>query len=171
MVEECQSISGIRGRFLDVAETIACPPELEGKVRHIEDGLLLLKNGHVEWFGDWEEGKDIIPENCPIQHYLDKLIVPGFVDAHIHYPQAEIVGAYGEQLLEWLNNYAFPAEKKYRDETYAAEMADFFIDQLLRNGTTTAAVFCTVHPESVEALFTAAEKIRMRIIAGKVMMD
>ncbi len=171
MVEETQAIFGIRGRFLDVAETIDCPSELEGNIRHIEDGLLLLRNGRIEWFGDWEEGKDTIPENCPIHHYADKLIVPGFVDSHIHYPQAEIVGAYGEQLLEWLNNYAFPAERKYRDEAYAAEMADFFIDQLLRNGTTTAAVFCTVHPESVEALFTAAEKNRMRIIAGKLMMD
>jgi len=99
------------------------------------------------------------------------LIVPGFIDTHIHFPQAEIIGAYGEQLLEWLENYAFPAELQYKDEEYAAKMADFFIDQLLRNGTTTAMVFCTVHPESVEALFSAAEKNNMRIIAGKVLMD
>ncbi|MCK5069463.1 MAG: guanine deaminase [Desulfocapsa sp.] len=171
MIEDEQSFSAIRGQFLDVAGLVDHPSELEEKVRHIQDGLLLLRNGRIEWFGDWQEGKDKVPENITIRTYQDKLIVPGFVDTHIHYPQAEIVGAYGEQLLEWLENYAFSAERKYHDEEYAAQMADFFIDQLLRNGTTTAMVFCSVHPESVEALFSAAEKNNMRMIAGKVMMD
>ncbi|AGF77879.1 guanine deaminase [Desulfocapsa sulfexigens DSM 10523] len=171
MVKESQTTAAIRGQFLDFADVADCPSELADTVRHLKDGLLLLRNGHIEWFGDWEEGRDKIAENCPVHQYPDKLIVPGFIDAHIHYPQAEIVGAHGEQLLEWLENYAFPAERKYQDKAYAAKMADFFIDQLLRNGTTTAMVFCTVHPESVEALFTAAEKQNMRIIAGKIMMD
>ncbi len=166
-----QATSAVRGRFLDVAQAVDSPSELEGSIRFLEDGLLLLNNGHIEWFGEWQAGKQKIPENCTIQSYSDKLIVPGFIDSHTHYPQAEIIGAYGEQLLEWLENYAFPAEKKYQDRAYAAKMAEFFIDQLLRNGTTTALVFCTVHPESVEALFTAAEKQNMRLIAGKVMMD
>jgi len=171
MMKEQQSISAIRGRFLDVSGCADSPSEIEGQVRHLEDGLLLLRNGLIEWFGDWEEGRQKVPENCPVINYPGKLIVPGFVDTHLHYPQAEIMGAYGEQLLEWLENYAFPAEKQYKDEEYAAKMADFFIDQLLRNGTTTAMVFCTVHEESVEALFTAAERKNMRIIAGKVLMD
>lgn len=171
MIETEQSFSAIRGQFLDVAELVDHPSELEEKVRHLEDGLLFIRNGCVEWFGDWQEGKDTIPENVTVRRYRDKLIVPGFVDTHIHYPQAEIMGGYGEQLLEWLKNYAFPAERKYKNEEYAAGMADFFIDQLLRNGTTTAMVFCSVHPQSVEALFSAAEKNNMRIIAGKVMMD
>jgi len=171
MMKEQQSISAIRGRFLDVSGCADSPSEIEGQVRHLEDGLLLLRNGLIEWFGDWEEGRQKVPENCPVINYPGKLIVPGFVDTHLHYPQAEIMGAYGEQLLEWLENYAFPAEKQYKDEEYAAKMADFFIDQLLRNGTTTAMVFCTVHKESVEALFTAAERKNMRIIAGKVLMD
>ncbi|HID03992.1 MAG TPA: guanine deaminase, partial [Desulfobacterales bacterium] len=170
-MKEQQSISAIRGRFLDVSGCADSPSEIEGQVRHLEDGLLLLRNGLIEWFGDWEEGRQKVPENCPVINYPGKLIVPGFVDTHLHYPQAEIMGAYGEQLLEWLENYAFPAEKQYKDEEYAAKMADFFIDQLLRNGTTTAMVFCTVHEESVEALFTAAERKNMRIIAGKVLMD
>ena len=171
MMKEQQSISAIRGRFLDVSGCADSPSEIEGQVRHLEDGLLLLRNGLIEWFGDWEEGRQKVPENCPVINYPGKLIVPGFVDTHLHYPQAEIMGAYGEQLLEWLENYAFPAEKQYKDEEYAAKMADFFIDQLLRNGTTTAMVFCTVHKESVEALFAAAERKNMRIIAGKVLMD
>jgi len=171
MMGGSQSISAIRGQFLDVTKVVDCSSKIEGKVRYLEDGLLLLSNGRIEWFGNWQEGNKKIPENCPIHNYPDKLIVPGFIDTHIHFPQSEIMGAYGEQLLEWLENYAFPTEKQYKDEAYAAKMADFFIDQLLRNGTTTALVFCTVHPESVEALFGAAEKNNMRIIAGKVLMD
>ncbi len=168
---ELQSISAIRGRFFDIAGIVDTPSELEEKVRLLEDGLLLLRNGHMEWFGSWEEGKEKIPENCFVREYSEKLIVPGFIDTHLHYPQAEIMGAHGEQLLEWLENYAFPAEKQYKDRKYAEKMADFFIDQLLRNGTTTALVFCTVHSESVEALFTVAEKNKMRLITGKVLMD
>lgn len=103
--------------------------------------------------------------------YRGKLIVPGFVDTHIHYPQSEMVGAYGEQLLEWLNKHTFPTERRYEDLEYAREMSAFFIKQLLRNGTTTALVFGTVHPQSVDALFEAASHINMRMIAGKVMMD
>jgi len=172
MNRENQSILAVRGQFLDIREVVEPPSELKKtNIRHIEDGLLLVKNGHIEWFGDWKEGKGGIPPDCSIQDHRGKLIVPGFIDTHIHYPQTEIIGAYGEQLLEWLNNYAFPAEKKYGDKQYAEEMANFFVEELLRNGTTTALVFCTVHPESVDALFNSAEKKNMRIIAGKVLMD
>ncbi len=160
------SYTAIRGRFLDVAG-VCDPPD----IRHHDDGLMLIKDGIIEWFGDWSAGQNKVPAECEVHHYPDKLIVPGFVDCHLHFPQTEIMGAFGEQLLQWLENYAFPAEKKFNNLTHAREMADFFLDQLLRNGTTTASVFCTVHPESVEALFDAAEKIDMRLIAGKVMMD
>jgi len=165
------SFTAIRGRFLDITEKGDQPSAIQEKVRHHEDGLLLVKDGCIEWFGDWETGKDNIPADCPLQHHQDKLIVPGFVDCHLHFPQTEIMGAYAGRLLQWLENYAFPAEKQFCDADHAKKMADFFLDQLLRNGTTTASVFCTVHPQSVEALFDAAEKLNMRLIAGKVMMD
>lgn len=116
-------------------------------------------------------GKHQIPDTIRVRDYRGKLIVPGFVDTHIHYPQSEMVGAYGEQLLEWLNKHTFPTERRYEDLEYAREMSAFFIKQLLRNGTTTALVFGTVHPQSVDALFEAASHINMRMIAGKVMMD
>ena len=164
-------ISAIRGRFLDIAQVCNQSSSIEENIRHHEDGLLLIKDGLVEFYGDWESGQKFIPAQCAVRHYEDKLIVPGFVDSHIHFPQADIVGAYGEQLLQWLENHAFPAEEKFCDADHASEMAGFFLDQLLRNGTTTASVFCTVHPQSVEALFEAAGEINMRIIAGKVMMD
>ena len=82
-----------------------------------------------------------------------------------------MVGAYGEQLLSWLNTYTFPTEIQFQDKTYANEIAQFFVQELLKHGTTTALVFCTVHPESVDALFEAAERVQMRLIAGKVLMD
>lgn len=166
-----QSIKAIRASIIDIAQVVDKPEEIEKNIRFIEDGLLLINNGRIEWVGRWEEGKDKIPASVRIRSYPGKLVMPGFIDTHIHYPQAEMVGAYGEQLLEWLNNYTFPTEARYKDEDYSREMSTFFIKQLLRNGTTTALVFGTVHPESVNALFGEAEKINMRIIAGKVMMD
>lgn len=93
------------------------------------------------------------------------------IDTHIHFPQTEMVGAYGEQLLSWLNTYTFPTEIQFKDKAYAQDIAKFFVNELLKNGTTTALVFCTVHPESVDALFEAAAQHQMRLIAGKVMMD
>ncbi|WJJ94839.1 guanine deaminase [Neopusillimonas aromaticivorans] len=98
-------------------------------------------------------------------------MVPGFIDTHVHYPQMQMIGAYGAQLIDWLNTYTFVAEQQYSDLTYARTVADTFICELLRSGTTTAAVYCTVHPASVQAFFEAAEKRDLRMIAGKVLMD
>lgn len=170
-MSEQKSLKAIRGNFLDIVKTVEQPEEIESHLRFIEDGLMLIRSGKVEWFGQWEEGKHLIPEGIRVRDYSGKMIVPGFIDTHIHYPQSEMVGAYGEQLLEWLNKHTFPAERRYNDIEYAREMSAFFIKQLLRNGTTTALVFGTVHPESVDALFEAAHNINMRMIAGKVMMD
>ncbi|MGF1700323.1 guanine deaminase [Photobacterium makurazakiensis] len=170
-MEYTQSIKAIRASILDIAQVVDKPEDIEQHIRFIEDGLMLIDDGHIEWVGPWEEGKDKIPASVRIRSYPGKIVMPGFIDTHIHYPQAEMVGAYGEQLLEWLNNYTFPTEARYKDKDYSREMSTFFIKQLLRNGTTTALVFGTVHPESVDALFEEAEKINMRLIAGKVMMD
>lgn len=170
-MEREQSIKAVRGSFLDITRTVQHPEEIEGHLRFIKDGLMIIRDGRVEWFGNWEEGHHQIPDSIRVRDYSGKMIVPGFVDTHIHYPQCEMVGAYGEQLLDWLNKHTFPAEKRYNDLEYAREMSAFFIKQLLRNGTTTALVFGTVHPESVEALFESARHINMRMIAGKVMMD
>lgn len=168
---ECSSIKVIRASFLDIAKVVEDQNEIEENVRYIEDGLMLIEDGHIKWLGEWNDGKHMIPDSVRVRSYPGKLVVPGFVDTHIHYPQAEMVGAYGEQLLEWLNNYTFPTESRYKDKNYSKEMSSFFIKQLLRNGTTSALVFGTVHPQSVDALFEEAEKINMRMIAGKVMMD
>jgi guanine deaminase len=97
--------------------------------------------------------------------------MPGFIDTHVHYPQVDMIAAYGEQLLQWLERHAFPTERRFDDVAHAGEVAEFFLDELLRNGTTTAMVFATVHPGSVDAIFSAASARGMRLIAGKVLMD
>ena len=163
--------TAIRGRFLDIQNTVAQACEIHDQVRYVEDGLLISEQGKVTWFGTWQEGQARITNEMEFAHYPDQLIVPGFIDTHIHFPQTEMVGAYGEQLLEWLNTYTFPTEMQFKDKKYADEIAHFFVNELLKNGTTTALVFCTVHPQSVDALFEAAERHQMRLIAGKVMMD
>ena len=165
------TIKVIRASFLDILSVVDDPADIEENLRFIEDGLMFVANGRIEWIGTWEEGKDKIPADVRVRSYPGKIVMPGFIDTHIHYPQSEMVGAYGEQLLEWLNNYVFPTEARYKDKDYAKEMSEFFVKQLLRNGTTTAMVFGTVHPESVNSLFEVAENINMRMIAGKVMMD
>lgn len=161
----------IRGGFFDITATVTQPEQLARHARHIEDGLLLIDNGRIVSLQSWEQGRAMLADEQQAIDYRGKLIVPGFVDSHIHYPQTEMIGAYGEQLLEWLQQYTFPVESQYHCPQHSATMSAFFLHQLLSNGTTTALVFGTVHPQSVDALFAAAEQLGMRLIAGKVMMD
>jgi guanine deaminase len=97
--------------------------------------------------------------------------MPGFIDAHVHYSQTHVIGSYGAQLLDWLTNYTFVEEQKFADPAHCARVAAFFLDELFRSGTTTALVYCSVHPESVDAFFAEAQARGARMIAGKVMMD
>lgn len=143
----------------------------ESAIEYLDDGLLIVKNGVVEVLGN---ASDLLPglsEHTGLIDLRGKLIVPGFVDCHVHYSQVDIIASYGEQLLDWLDRYAFPVEQKFSDPAHAQEVAEFFADELLRNGTTTAMVFATVHPVSVDAIFESAKKRNMRLIAGKVLMD
>lgn len=157
--------------FFDIAACVEEPQQLDERLRHIPDGLLLLNGGVIVWFGSWQQGEALLPPGFAVTEYRDKPIVPGFIDTHIHYPQTEMIGAYGDQLLDWLNNYTFPTESRYGCERHADAMSAFFLRELLSNGTTTALVFGSVHPQSVDALFSQAQTLNMRLIAGKVMMD
>ncbi|MCC2604346.1 guanine deaminase [Planctobacterium marinum] len=103
--------------------------------------------------------------------YGNKLVVPGFIDTHLHFPQTEMIASFGEQLIDWLNKYTFPTERQFEDPAYSRKIADFFLNQLWRNGTTTAAVWATVHKNSAEQLFSAAYERNMQILTGKVCMD
>ena len=143
----------------------------DGCVFYESDGLIWIRDGRIQAIGDYSATRRQIPDDLAIRQYPDSLLLPGFVDAHIHYPQVEIIGSYGTQLLEWLNKYTFPAEAKFTDPTHAQRIAEFFIAELQRNGTTAASVFCTSAPGSVDAIFEAAQKDNMLILAGKMMMD
>lgn len=149
-------MKAFRGEILSVPE--------EGDVRHYPDGLLLVEDGIVTSCGPYAD------PGVPVET-LDGIIVPGFIDSHIHYPQTERIASHGEQLLQWLERHIFPAEQAFADMDHAAAIAAFFLDELLRNGTTSALVFATVHTQSVDALFEAALTRDMRIVSGKVLMD
>ncbi len=146
------------------------PDAGEGAAVIHDDGGLLVEDGHIAEVGSWA---DILPllKGAPVQDFTGSILTPGFVDAHVHYPQVDIVASPGAHLLHWLSAYAFPAESRFHHEEVAAETASFFLDQLLANGTTTALVFATAHKVAAEALFAEAFKRNMRLMTGKVLMD
>jgi guanine deaminase len=155
------------------AEILSVPedPAVAGAdaIRHFEDGLLVVEDGLVLACGPHAELAAKFAD-VPVER-LDGLIVPGFVDAHVHYPQIACIASHGEQLMQWLERHIFPAEQAFADRAHADAIAAFFLDELLRHGTTSALVFATVHAGSVDALFEAALARDMRIVSGKVLMD
>jgi guanine deaminase len=134
-----------------------------------EKGYVVIDGGLISAVGD--AGTISVPENARVIDYGDDLILPGFVDGHVHYPQMGVIASYGTKLIDWLNTYTFPEEAKFSDEAYAKATAEFFFSESLKNGYTTSAVFCTVHPQSVDAFFTEAGRLGLRMIGGKVLMD
>ncbi|MEP7276973.1 MAG: guanine deaminase, partial [Betaproteobacteria bacterium] len=138
---------------------------------HFPDGLLVVDDGVGVGAGEATAALARLPAGTPVVDRTGYLILPGFVDTHIHYPQTDMIAAYGEQLLAWLERYTYPAEQRFGDIAHAREVAEFFLDELLRCGTTTALVYATVHPESADAFFAAAQARGTRMIAGKVLMD
>jgi guanine deaminase len=163
------SLKAFRSSFLDFIADPFYASESES-VRYIPDGLLVLEKGKIKELGSYESLQPKYAQ-ISITAYPGMLIMPGFIDTHIHFPQTETIAAYGEQLLTWLNKYTFPTEGKFKDKAYAQKVAAIFLDELLKNGTTTALVFATVHPESVDAFFEEANRRNLRMVAGKVMMD
>jgi guanine deaminase len=141
-------------------------------LRYESDAIVAFADGHITHFGAASSVRAQLPPGIHIEeHGADSLILPGFIDCHVHYPQTQIIGAFGEHLLEWLEKYTFVAEQKFADAAHARVVADVFLDACLRAGTTTVASFCTVHPESVDAFFAAASARQMRVIGGKSLMD
>lgn len=138
---------------------------------YFEDGLLIVSGGHVRSVGAYGDLRAKLPADAVITDYRGKLIMPGFIDTHIHYPQTDVIASYGKQLLDWLETYTFPMEKAFGDRAVAEEAADFFLAELLRNGTTTAQVMCTVHPQSADVFFEKSWEKNLRMIAGKMLMD
>ncbi|MCU1717004.1 guanine deaminase [Pseudomonas sp. 5P_3.1_Bac2] len=143
---------------------------VEQSYEYFADGVLLVEAGRVVKVG---AAAELLPSlgDVPLVEFPNALITPGFIDTHIHYPQTGMIASYGEQLLDWLNTYTFPTERQFADPQHAQAVAEFFIKELLRNGTTTALVFASVHKQSVDAFFAEAAKWDLRMIAGKVLMD
>jgi guanine deaminase len=138
---------------------------------YFEDGVLVIENGLVKAVGDAKTLEKSGFDLAVCEHFPEHLIMPGFIDSHIHYPQTNVIASYGEQLLDWLNNYTFPNEEKFADKAFALQAAEQFIQLMLENGTTTAMVYTTVFATSTDAFFEVAEKHGLRMIAGKVLMD
>jgi guanine deaminase len=141
-----------------------------GAAVHSARGGVLVEDGLIAALGDPSELKRRAP-GARVTDYGDSLISPGFVDAHVHYPQTGIIASWGKRLIDWLNTYTFPEEMRFGDPAYAAATAGRYLDLVLANGTTSVASYCTIHPESVDAFFTAAEARGMRVWAGKTCMD
>ena len=141
-----------------------------GNADYFADGILVVENQTIKQVG---HASELLPQldGASLKDLTGKLIMPGFIDTHIHYPQVDVIASYGEQLLDWLNNYTFPTELQFKDKAFASETANFFLNELLKNGTTTALVFGTVFKESVDAFFEASQARNTRMICGKVMMD
>jgi guanine deaminase len=139
--------------------------------RYFPDGALIVVNERIAAVGPAPAILAQVPSDLPVIDHGRNLLLPGFIDTHIHYPQTDVIAAGGRQLLDWLEDYTFVEERRFAAAQHAAEVAEFFLGELARNGTTTAMVFCTVHPASVDAFFAAAARRRLRMIAGKVMMD
>lgn len=159
-----------RAALLHMLDDPARAPAGEACAYH-PDGLLVVEDGHVAVFGAYADVAPGLPAGAPVTELPGRLITPGFVDAHVHYPQVDVIATWGTQLLDWLHTHTFPAEMAFGDRAHADAMAQVFLDQLLANGTTSALAFCTVHKTSAEALFEAALARDMRLIAGKVLMD
>lgn len=161
--------AALRGRLLWFVDD----PARAGEAAHrfVEDGLLVIENGLVRAAGEAKALLPTLPAAAEIIDHRPHLIMPGFIDAHIHMPQTQVVASYGAQLMDWLNRYTFVEEQKLGEQGHAEKLSAFFLDELLANGTTTAAVYCSVHPQSAEAFFSQSQRRNTRMIAGKVMMD
>jgi guanine deaminase len=140
-------------------------------LRYTENGAVLLADGRIVWSGQRGDEPAELAAAAERHDYGDNLILPGFVDGHVHYPQIGVIASFGTQLLDWLEKYTFPEEARFSDVDYAGKTAKLFLDLLLANGTTTAAVYCTVHPESADAFFAESSARNLRMIAGKILMD
>ena len=164
---DASDVKVLRGRVLSFVEE---PGSIDDATsyRYIEDGAVVVGGGKIVMVGEFNAKAAAHHE---VIDHRGKLILPGLIDPHIHFPQMQVIGSYAADLLEWLNTYTFVEEQKFGDEAHAARIAGKFFDELIRHGTTTAAAYCSVHPQSVDAFFEAAAARNMLVVGGKVMMD
>ncbi|HYD06335.1 MAG TPA: guanine deaminase, partial [Reyranella sp.] len=157
----------LRGRVLSFVDE---PQSLDDakSYRYWEDGEVEIEDGKIVSVGQFDGAQQA---NTTIIDHSGKLILPGLIDPHIHFPQMQVIGSYAANLMQWLNTYTFVEEQRFGDTAHATRIAGKFFDELIRHGTTTAATYCSVHPQSVDAFFGEAAKRDMLMVGGKVMMD
>ncbi|MEQ9245719.1 MAG: guanine deaminase, partial [Nitratireductor sp.] len=160
----------IRGRLLSFK---AEPRSIDDHDAYLfeEDGAILVEDGVILASGSFAEVAAGAEAGHTVVDHRPHLILPGFIDAHAHFPQMQVIASYGAELLDWLNNYTFPEETRFSDIQHGRHIARLFFDELLRNGTTTVAAYCSVHKESAEAFFSETLARNMCVVGGKVMMD
>jgi guanine deaminase len=146
------------------------PFESADAAQPLTHGAVLVDAGRIVAVGDTSQLRAQAPA-ARVHDYGQKLISAGFVDAHVHYPQTAIIASWGKRLIDWLNTYTFPEEMRFADRAYADTIANRYLDLVLARGTTTVCTYATIHPESVDAFFTAAQTRGMRVFAGKTCMD
>ena len=145
---------------------------LAATMRYESDAIIAMEDGKITHFGPARDVRDALPPGTTVENLgKDTLTMAGFIDCHVHYPQTQMIGAFGGQLTDWLNRHTFVAEQQFADPEHAREAARVFLRECLRAGTTTASVYCTVHPQSADAFFEESEALGTRMIAGKVLMD
>jgi guanine deaminase len=160
----------LRGRVLTFTDDPGRDDDASA-YRYFEDGGVLISGGKIVRLGDFSDVSKSAPKEAEHIDHRPHLIIPGLIDPHNHFPQMQVIGSYGTQLLDWLNKYTFVEEQKFASETHSARIASLYMDEMIRHGTTTAAAYCSVHRASAEAFFAEAEKRNMLMIGGKVMMD
>ncbi len=143
---------------------------LPDSVIHEAQGAVAIENGKIAEVGSAHDLRSRYPQ-AKVTDYGDALISPGFVDAHAHYPQTAIIASWGKRLIDWLNSYTFPEESRFGDPDHARDIAETYFDLVIAAGTTTTVSYCTIHPESVDAYFTAAATRGLRVLGGKTCMD
>jgi guanine deaminase len=160
----------IRGRVLSFLRE---PEGVEDRAAHLyeEDGAVLVRDGLIVAVGDHAGVAAQAGPDVAVADHRPHLVLPGFIDAHIHMPQMQVIASYGAELLDWLNDYTFPEETRFVDAQHGRRIARLFLDEALRHGTTTVAAYCSVHRASAEALFEESHARNMLTVAGKVMMD
>ncbi|MDX3927207.1 MAG: guanine deaminase [Shinella sp.] len=160
----------VRGRLLSF---LSRPESLDDRssYRYEEDGALVVEGGRIAASGPYSEVSVMAPAGTQEIDHRPHLVVPGFIDTHVHFPQMQVIGSYAANLLEWLNTYTFPEECRFVETAHAARIARHFYDEMIRHGTTTAAAYCSVHKTSADAYFAEALARGMCMIGGKVMMD
>ena len=160
----------LRGRILSFRTR---PEAIDDRASYVfeEDGGVLVRDGRIDAVGDFSVVSRRAGDATRVIDHRPHLILPGFIDAHVHMPQMQVIASYGAELLDWLNTYTFPEETKFRDAQHARRIARLFLDEMVRQGTTTVAAYCSVHRQSADAFFAEALSRDMLVIAGKVMMD